>query len=191
MSSDEQRSTPADGPTRQQPPRWLVLGSAALAVAAFVVAATFGIMWWVASSDDAADVAAAREDVVRAASRSVMAYTELDYENLDAYFGRQKEVTTGDLLKQISQSEKTYRKAIEDAKTKVVSTVQDVAVEELNAHEGKASALAMVRTKVTQGDNEGTKVLRLEVEMTRVDDGGQQVWKLSGIGEVPVAGTGQ
>ncbi|PXY32168.1 hypothetical protein [Prauserella muralis] len=190
MSSDEQRSTPADGPTRR-PPRWLVLGSAALAAAAFVVAVTFGIMWWAASSDDTANIAAARENVVRAAGNAVTAYTELDYENLDAYFSRQKEVTTGDLLNQINQSEKTYRKAIEDAKTKVVSTVQDVAVEELNEHEGKASALAMVKTQVKQGDNEGTKVLRLEVEMTRVDDGGDQVWKLSGIGEVPVAGTGQ
>ncbi|WP_235999435.1 hypothetical protein [Qaidamihabitans albus] len=192
--ADEAASEPAAvtaGGDRSSAPRWLLLGTAALAAASFIVAAVFGVMWWVAASDDSADIANARENVVRATGTAVKAFTELDYENPDAYFSRQKEITTGELHKQIGQSEETYRKAIAEAKTKVVSTVQDIAVEELNDHEGKASALATVSNKVTQGETESTKTLRLQVQMTRVDENGEQVWKLSSIGEVPVVGTGQ
>ncbi|EHR48974.1 hypothetical protein SacmaDRAFT_0678 [Saccharomonospora marina XMU15] len=173
------------------PPGWLVPASAAFALAAFVVAAVFAVMWWVASGSDDAEVAGAREDVVRAAGNAVTALTELDYENPDAYFERQKTLATDELRKTIEQSEKSYRDAIAKAKTKVVSTVQDVAVEELNVHEGKASALATVSLDVTQGDKQSTKALRLELQLTRVDENGEQVWKLANMGEVPVVGTGQ
>ncbi|PXY17143.1 hypothetical protein DI005_05010 [Prauserella sp. PE36] len=203
MSSEEPEETrvDAEAPEREPggpeprassgPPRWLLFGSAAFAIAAVVVAAVFGAMWWVAAADDNADVAAAREDVVRVAGQAVTAFTEVDHENLDEYFNRQKSLVTEDLKTQISSAEQTYRKAISDAKTKVVSTVQDVAVEELNEREGVASALATVSTKVTRGQEQGTKTLRLEVQLKRVDDNGEQVWKVSQIGDVPVAATTQ
>ncbi|MFF5986292.1 hypothetical protein [Prauserella flavalba] len=203
MSSDEPEETrvDAEAPEREPgepeprrssgPPRWLLFGSAAFAIAAFLVAAVFGAMWWVAAADDNADVAASREDVVRVAGQAVTAFTEVDYENLDEYFNRQKSLVTEDLKTQISTAEQTYRKAISDAKTKVVSTVQDVAVEELNDREGVASALATVSTKVTRGQEQGTKTLRLEVQLSRVDENGEQVWKVSQIGDVPVAATTQ
>ncbi|MFD2397407.1 hypothetical protein ACFSVJ_12400 [Prauserella oleivorans] len=115
----------------------------------------------------------------------------MDHENLDAYFNRQKEIATGELRDQITQAEQTYRKAISEAKTKVTTTVQDVAVNELNEREGKASALATASTNVTRGQEQGTKTMRLEIQLTRVDEGGEQVWKVSQIGDVPVAATGQ
>lgn len=205
MSSDEQAdhdvwAPPAEGgdsdtassPAHTQgPPRWLVVVSAALALAAFVVAAWFGTSWWIAEADDEAQLAATRDKVASAAHNAVLAYTEVDYRNLDAFFKAQRDVATGELLKMVKSSEKQYRQALEQAKTQVASTVQDVAVEELNAHEGKASALAMVKTDVKQGKNTASKVLRLEVKLTRVDSGGEQVWKLSGIGDVPVAQPGK
>lgn len=191
LPPEEEQATEGRPEGESRMPRYVLLGSAALAVAAFVVAAVFGVMWWAASADESADVASAREDVVQATGNAVAAFTELDYQNPDAYFSRQKEVAIGDLRKQIERSEKTYRKAIADAKTKVVSTIQDVAVSELNTREGKASALATVSNEVTQGGKKSTKTLRLEVQMTRVEQNGEQVWKLSNIGEVPVVGSGQ
>ncbi|MEU6641027.1 hypothetical protein ABZ863_00570 [Saccharomonospora sp. NPDC046836] len=190
MSSDEE---PEGGLRRRpvEPPRWLVLGSAAFAAAGFVAASVFGILWWVAGADGDAGVAASREDVVRVAGQAVTAFTEVDYEDLDGYFGLQKSLATEDLRAQISSAEQTYGKLITDARTKVVSTVQDVAVEELNEREGVASALATVRTEVTRGEDQGSKTLRLEVQLTRVDDNGEQVWKVSQIGDVPVAATSQ
>ncbi|WP_230423152.1 hypothetical protein [Prauserella cavernicola] len=192
---DEKATNPwavaSDDPTSARPPRWLVFGSAAFAAAAFVVAVVFGIMWWAASSGDNADIASSREDAVRVAGQAVTAFTEVDHENLDEYFNRQKSMATEDFKAQITEAEQTYRKAIADAGTKVVSTVQDVAVDELNEREGKATALATVSTQVTRGEEQGTKTLRLEVQLIRVDDNGEQVWKVAQVGDVPVAATSQ
>ncbi|NIH82706.1 hypothetical protein [Amycolatopsis viridis] len=193
MSSDEPREetgeTGVPGPPAEDPAaeatrsRYLVLGSAALAAAALVVAAIFGIQWWVASADDNLALAQARDDVTKAGTTAVKAYTELDYTNPDAYFAQQKAVSTQELADQISATEQNYRQAMADARTKVTTTVQDVGVEELNLHEGKASVLAAISTTITkEGAQPAAKSLRLEVQMTRVGDD----WKVSGIGSVPL-----
>ena len=162
-------------------------GVAELALAALIAAAIFGIQWWVAATDDNADLAASREAVVKAGTNALKAYTEVDYQDLDGFFNRQKAVSDDKMAQQIAQSEPTFRKALQDAKTKVTTNVQDIAVEELDDHEGKASFLAAIDTTVTQGDKTNSKALRLEVSMTRV--GGD--WKLSGIDNVPLVAAGQ
>lgn len=193
MSSDELTvevaGKPADGGT--QLPRWALLGSAAFALAALLAAAVFGVQWWVSASNGNADLAAAREDVIRAGGSAVKAYTEVDYNDLDGFFNRQKAVSDPAMVGQLTQLEPTYRKALSDAKTKVVTTIQDIAVEELNDHDGKASFLAAISTQVSQGTQSSVKALRLEVQMTRVDDNGTQAWKLSGIDNVPLVAAGQ
>ncbi|AIJ20731.1 hypothetical protein [Amycolatopsis methanolica] len=191
MSSDEARTEDAgfpDPPAEDQVAgdklgRYLVLGTAALAAAALIVAGIFGVQWWVASADDNLALAQARDDVVKAGTAAVKAYTELDYTNPDAYFAQQKAVSTQDLVDQITASEQNYRQAMADAKTKVTTTVQDIGVEELDLHGGKASFLAAISTLVAQeGAQPAAKPLRLEVQMTRVGD----EWKVSGIGSVPL-----
>ncbi|TVT45824.1 hypothetical protein FNH05_20325 [Amycolatopsis rhizosphaerae] len=168
--------------------RFLLLGSAGLAAAALIVAAVFGIQWWVASSDDNLPLAQARDEVVHDAGIAVRAYTELDYSNLDAFFQKQLDVSAPEMQNQIKNIEQTYRQAMTDAKTKVTTTVQEIGVEELNEHEGKASLLAAISTLVTKdGQPQVAKPLRLEVQMTRVG----QDWKVSSIGSVPVVTGGQ
>lgn len=177
-----------DGPSRGGPPRWLVPAGAALAAASVLVSAVFGGLWWNAASSDDYERAAARDRVTQAASKGVIAFTELDHKNPDAYFERQKKIVTGDLLKQIENMEKNYREAISKAKTTVASTVQDVAVEKLNTAEGTASALATVSNEITQGERTATKVMRLQIELKRKTEDGKQVWKVSNLGEVPAVG---
>ncbi|WET80253.1 hypothetical protein P3102_03100 [Amycolatopsis sp. QT-25] len=167
--------------------RTLVLGAAAFALAAFVAAVIFGVMWAVAEADDNADLARSRDEVIKAGGTAIKAYTEVDFENLNDFFERQKAVSDDKMAEQLKQLEPTYRKALGDAKTKVVTTIQDIAVEELDDHEGKASFLAAISTQVTQGDKASSKALRLEVSMTRVGD----EWKLSGIDNVPLVAAGQ
>lgn len=167
--------------------RTLVLGAAALALAGLIAAAIFGVQWWVAAADDNAGLAASREAVVKAGTNALKAYTEVDYQDLDGFFTRQKAVSDETMAQQITQSEPTFRKALADAKTKVATDVQDIAVEELDDHEGKASFLAAINTTVTQGDKSSAKALRLEVSMTRVGTD----WKLSGIDNVPLVAAGQ
>ncbi|HWD04236.1 MAG TPA: hypothetical protein VG674_17500 [Amycolatopsis sp.] len=168
-------------------PRTWLLGAGAFALAAFVVAVVFGIMWWVAGTGDNAALAKARDAVEDAGRNAVKAYTEVDYQHLDDVFARQKAVSDADMAKQIDQLKPTYGKALTDAKTKVTTTVQDIAVEELDDHEGKASFLAAITTDVSQGDKTASKALRLEVSMTRVGND----WKLSGIDNVPLVAPGQ
>ncbi|WP_326568085.1 hypothetical protein VSH64_40840 [Amycolatopsis rhabdoformis] len=168
-------------------PRVWLFGAGGFALAAFVVAVVFGIMWWVAGTGDNAALAQSRDDVVKAGANAVKAYTEVDYEHLDDVFNRQKSVSDSDMAKQIDQLKPTYGKALTDAKTKVTTTVQDIAVEELDDHEGKASFLAAITTNVTQGAQTSAKALRLEVSMTRVGND----WKLSGIDNVPLVAAGQ
>jgi Mce-associated membrane protein len=198
MSSDEQAAAavadPGEDPagaTEARPPesssRILVLGAAALALAALIAAVIFGIQWWVAATDDNAGLAASRDAVVKAGTNALKAYTEVDYTDLDGVVARQKAVSDDKMAQQIDQSAPTFRKALTDAKTKVTTDVQDIAVEELDDHEGKASFLAAIATNVSQGDKTGAKSLRLEVSMTRVGE----EWKLSGIDSVPLVAAGQ
>jgi Mce-associated membrane protein len=194
MSSDESTAVaeaeePAPAIPSKEPSssRILVLGAAALALAALIAAAIFGVQWWVAENDDNAGLAASREAVVKAGTNALKAYTEVDYTDLDGFFARQKSVSDDKMSQQIDQSAPTFRKALADAKTKVATDVQDIAVEELDDHEGKASFLAAIATTVTQGDKSSAKPLRLEVSMTRVGED----WKLSGIDSVPLVAAGQ
>ncbi|MDT7798430.1 MAG: Mce-associated rane protein [Actinomycetota bacterium] len=184
---EEESSGATKVPSNESSSRILVLGAAALALAALIAAILFGVMWWVAANDDNADLAASREAVVKAGTNALKAYTEVDYQDLDGFFARQKSVSDATMSQQIDQSAPTFRKALSDAKTKVTTDVQDIAVEELDDHEGKASFLAAIATTVTQGDKSSAKPLRLEVSMTRVGDD----WKLSGIDSVPLVAAGQ
>jgi len=167
--------------------RTLVLGAALFALAGLIAAAVFGVMWWAAAADDNATLANSRDAVAKAGVSAIKAYTEVDFEHLDDFFGRQKAVSDDKMGQQLAQLEPTYRKALTDAKTKVTTNVFDVAVEELDDHEGKASFLAAITTHVTQGDKSSDKPLRLEVSMTRVGE----EWKLSGIDNVPLVAAGQ
>lgn len=183
----------AERPARPGPPRALVFVAAALASAALVVAVVFGALWQSAASSDDVEIAESREAVVATASKAVVAFTGLDSENPDEYFRRQKEIATGRLLEEIAKTEQEYREPISKAGTRVESRVADVAVEELNVHEGKALALAVVELDVTQKQDSGTKTLRMQLQLERdpnAGDAGHQPWKVSGISPVPYGASG-
>jgi Mce-associated membrane protein len=192
MSSDESRDEVQEVPGRPEPEstlsRYLVLGTAGLAAAALIVAAVFGIQWWSASGDDNLALAKARDQVVQQGAVAVKAFTELDYTNPDALFQKQIDLSTGNFQTQLKNSEQTYRQALADAKTKVTTTVQDIGVEELDQHQGKATFLAAISTRVVRdGQQPAIKPLRLEVTMARVG----QDWKVADMGSVPLISGGQ
>ena len=91
------------------------------------------------------------------------------------------------MQQQLKQTQTTFSQQLSAAKTKVSTTIQDIAVEELDDHQGKASFLAAITTLVTQGTTSANKALRLEVQMTRIGSD----WKLSGIDSVPLVSSGQ
>lgn len=199
-TDDAERTEPDDvddaRTPRSGPSRVLVFLGLALALASLVVAVVFGVMWRSAAGSDDVRIAESREAVVAAAGTAVVAFTGLDSEQPDEYFRRQKEIATGDLLKEIEATEQQYREAISQAKTTVDAQVADVAVEELNVHEGKALALAVVELTITQEKDSGTKTLRMQLHLER-DRGGadsdgssEQAWKVSGISPVEYGASG-
>ncbi|MGW9476702.1 hypothetical protein ACWGRK_00875 [Saccharomonospora azurea] len=199
-TDDAERTEPDDvddaRTPRSGPSRVLVFLGLALALASLVVAVVFGEMWRRAADSDDVRIAESREAVVAAAGTAVVAFTGLDSEKPDEYFRRQKEIATGDLLKEIEATEQQYREAISQAKTTVDAQVADVAVEELNVHEGKALALAVVELTITQEKDSGTKTLRMQLHLER-DRGGadsdgssEQAWKVSGISPVEYGASG-
>ncbi|MEW2499402.1 hypothetical protein ACQPXB_03875 [Amycolatopsis sp. CA-161197] len=189
-SASETTSHAAASPAKRSlpgSPRVWLFGAGAFALAAFVVAVVFGIMWWVAGTGENADLAKSRDDVVKAGAAAVEAYTTVDYTNLNEYFDHQKAVSDTNMAQQIDAGRATYSKALTDSKVKVTATVQDIAVEELDDHEGKASFLAAITTTNSAGGQTSSKALRLEASMTRVGS----EWKLSGIDSVPLVASGQ
>lgn len=202
-AADEATDDDVDEPEQDEPeqadtksnrrgplPKRLLLGSAALALAAFIVAAVFGVLWLVTATGDRAELAASRDEVIDTARKGVQAVTEVDYQNPDKYFERSKAVSTDEFAKQLTKAEDSFRKMLSQAKVKVETDVQDVAVQQLNDHEGTATFLAVARTEVTTADKSRTKVMRLKGQAERVSTGGSQEWKLSGLSPVPVVGSG-
>lgn len=169
----------------------LVFGSAALAAAAIIAAGVFGVLWWIAASGENAELANTRDDIVRVGTSAVQAFTELDYTKPDEYFDRSAAASTDELAKQINAGREANKKAMVEAKTTASTKVLDIAVAELNQHEGKASFLAAIQVTVTQGEKSSVKPMRVEVQMDRVEEDGEQVWKVSGISQVPVVGAAQ
>ncbi|WP_020668444.1 hypothetical protein [Amycolatopsis nigrescens] len=171
-------------------PRRLVFGAAALATAAFLAAALFGVLWGVAAADDNANRAAEREDVVRVGSAAVLAFTQLDFNRPDEFFDQQVKAATKEIGEQINAGREANKKTLAEAKTVATTKILDLAVDELNGDEGKARFLAAIQVDVKQGDKSSTKPMRLEVTMSRIDENGSQVWKVSGIEQVPVVSAG-
>lgn len=166
------------------PPRWLVLGSAAFAFAAFVVAAFFGVQWWSSVGGDDVEIAQAREKVAATTHEAVLAFTNLDHENIDGYFAAQKELATPELGEEIAEIDEKFREALVDSEAKVTATVQDVAVEELNLHAGKASVLATVQsTSRMKGQDDLSKNMRLQIQLERMPVDGEQRWLVATLSE--------
>lgn len=190
--SAQSAASPAaeDGSRRTSPAtsKKLFIGAAALAGAAFIAAVVFGVWWIVASSGDDAEFANSRDEVAKEGASAIKAFTELDYTKPDEFFDRSVSVSTGDIRDQVQQSREQNKKIMIDAKSAANTKVLDVAVDELNEREGKARFLASIQVTVKQGEQSSVKPLRLEVQMTRVDEDGEQSWKLSGIDPVPVVG---
>src|SRR5699024_175434 len=98
--------------------RRVLYGAAALAIAAFLVAAVFGVMWPIAASGEDASLATSRDDVTDAADDAIRAVTEIDYKDPDQFFERSQAVSTEEFGKQLTQTEDRFRKILSKVKTR-------------------------------------------------------------------------
>ncbi|KHF45090.1 hypothetical protein [Saccharomonospora viridis] len=181
-------------PTRSGPPRPLLFTVAALASAALVVAIVFGVMWRNAAGSDELKIAEARDEVTATANRAAAVFLEFDHTRSDELLAERKKLSTDEMSEEIDETEQEWRDSIEEAQLKTVATVQDVAVEELNVHEGKARALAVVQIEVTNKQGSFTNVERLQLELEREQQGdesdGDRQWKVSALANVQYGASG-
>lgn len=156
------------------------------AAVAFVAAVLFGVLWWSAASGDQAEISSARDEASAAAQGAIAAFTQFDYRQPEEYANSQIAVSTDEWAKQIEPNKKRLSEVIAKSKQVATSKILDIAVDELNAHEGKASVIASLEATVTRGEENATKRIRIQVDMTRVDG----VWKVAGIDQVSVVPPG-
>ncbi|AHH99748.1 hypothetical protein GCM10010174_16760 [Kutzneria viridogrisea] len=164
-----------------------VLITAALAVAATLVAAWFGWSWWSAAHDESAAFSRDRDQVLRVGEQAVVGMNTLDYRSVQPGLASWQSLTTGDLHDQLVRDNPSYVSKIQEAKTATTAKLVDAAVTELDQHAGRAAVLAVLDITVTpQQGQPVTKRNRFQGQLTRTDAG----WKLSALGQVPV-GTAQ
>ncbi len=189
VSAAEQGESSAPGKARtsalaRQP---VFLVASVLVVVGLVAAVTFGILWWVKSSSDAAQNATARDEVVAAAEQAISAFAEVDYQNPDKYRNQQVAVSTDELAQHVKDGWKQARQVIVKAQRSSEVKFFDIAVEELNAYEGTASAIASSEVTLSFEDQSAKLPRRWRAQLKRVDG----EWKLSDIELIPIPRTQQ
>lgn len=184
-ASAEQRedgSTPAKPSSSFIASKKAFLVVLAINVVAFGVAAVFGVLWWTTTAGDKPEVAEARDGVITAASRAIRAFTQFDHEDLNQFRTNQMAVSTEDMQSQIEQTWPNLREEVVKSRRSASTTIFDIAVDELNVGDGKASVIAALEVRVDDAGETVKKRIRIQAQMERVEDS----WKLAGIGQVPV-----
>lgn len=184
-------STPqADGPEKGARARLkaapLVLAFTSLA---FIAAVVFGLLWWSSASSDEYKTADARDQIVDAARKGVMAFYDFDAAHLDQWRQRQKDAATSKLFNDTGKNWDTTKGTM--AKTGLAAKVRvlDAGVYQLNLDDSKPSATAMVAAEVTTTAKSmpSNKVrMRFLVPLQREND----QWRISDLQKVPETGAG-
>jgi Mce-associated membrane protein len=158
--------------------RTIVIIAVVLVVIALGFAGWFGVSWYSAATDDSNTYSQTREEVRAIGSSAISTLTTLDYQNVDAGLDQWQEVSTGVVHDEFVKNRETNKGAIQNAKTKTTAKVLETAVTDLNTQQKTAKIIAAVEATVTQeGQQPGTKRMRLEAVLTETDEG----WKVSEI----------
>lgn len=167
-------------PVRRHP---LVLAAVALLVLCAGAAVWFGIAWLRAGTDDALDVARARDNAVRAGEQAVITFHTMDYRSVDANLDRWVAASTGDMLAQLERGRASGKSVIEQSQRISTATVYSTAVIDLNDTTGTATVISAVHQKITEAgaDKPVDKYLRVQAALQRVSADGEDRWLLSGL----------
>ncbi|CRK57222.1 hypothetical protein [Alloactinosynnema sp. L-07] len=155
-----------------------------LGVVFVVLAAVFagwgGWTLWQAGRPFDAEVA--RDAALQAGRSGVATLTTLDYQSIDAGFGRWLEVSAGPLREELSSAQDASKQQIAKAKTVTTGTVLEAAVTELDVTVGTARVIAAVEIVVRpEVGEQAAKRSRFQADLARTDTG----WKLTGLAQVP------
>jgi Mce-associated membrane protein len=173
------RSTPR--PPRRRFAPTPVTALAALVALAALAALFFGGRWALAATDDGLELAAEREVVLTEARQAAINFNSLDHRDVAAGLDRWEQSSTGMLLDEFRANRAEYEQVVTQALRVTEAEVRDAAVSELDAVSGRARVLLAMDVEVhAQGQQPLTSRQRLQLEMTRTDQG----WKASRVAPV-------
>ncbi|QGV77623.1 hypothetical protein [Streptomyces ficellus] len=164
----------------------LLPAAAALALLAAGGAGWGGWSWYAAAHDESTAYATTRDEVLAAGEQAVQNMNTLDHRDLRRGLDTWQGSATGDLLAQLTEGRPEFERRIQQAKTVTHAKVLAGAVTELDTRAGRAGVMVALRITVTPPKGTpAAKESRMLGELTRTPGG----WKLSALGQAPVAGT--
>ncbi len=176
-----QQKDPDPAPSRRRPAITPVRALAVLVALAAIAALFFGGRWVLALNDEGLALAAQREAVLVDARQAAINLNTLDYRNVAPGLDLWEQTSTGTLLDEFRANRAEYEQVVTQARRVTVATVPDAAVAELDVRAGTARVLVAVDVEVRpEGQNPVVTRQRLELEMTRTDQG----WKASRVAPV-------
>ncbi|OZM80513.1 hypothetical protein [Pseudonocardia sp. MH-G8] len=172
---------------RRRPALTPVTALAALVALAAVVALFFGGRFVLALGDEGLELAAQREAALVDGRQAAINLNSLDHTNVAAGLDLWEQTSTGTLLDEFRAHRAEYEQVVTQARRVTVATVKDAAVAELDVRAGIARVLVGLDVEVRpEGQDPVMTRQRLELEMTRTDDG----WKASRVAPVRTPNSG-
>lgn len=159
--------------------------SVALPLVAAVFAGWSGWSWHGASHSAALAANRARDNALQAGEQAVQNFNTLDYRKVRQGLNLWEQSSTGGLRAEIVAGHAQFEQQVVQARTVTSAQILDAALTSLDIRAGTATIIVAVQVTVTPAH--GAPVIkqnRLEGVLTRTPDG----WKLSALGQVPVAG---
>lgn len=133
-----------------------------------------------ARSDDL-EFARTRDEVAEFARHAVAVMNTMDHRTVDEDLAAWAEVSAGTLREEVTNLGEDRRKQLADARSVTEGEVLSLAVRELDARAGTATALAAVKVSVSTGGQDATnRYQRFEAALNRTDQG----WRLTDLARV-------
>lgn len=180
QAEPEGAAAAASAPRTGNGPLWAAVGLVA-AAAAYLIVAT--VIYFVGSTSSASKAANARDDAVVAARIDIATLQTLDYKNVRPGLQKWLNVTTGSFHDSIAQAIDAKASQIAAAKRVTVGKVVAVALTDLDAAHGTASAIATVDLTITPAGGKSA-LERNRYRATLKQDHG--TWKIADLSLVQV-----
>ncbi|GAA5146727.1 hypothetical protein GCM10023321_06600 [Pseudonocardia eucalypti] len=152
-----------------------------------VGAVALGVFWWNAGHGSTAQAAQARGVALDAAGRIAVNLQTLDAGAVEQGLTAWEDSATGALLEEFQRNRKRYAEDLRKAQSSTTARLVNAAIADLDAPNGRATAIASVDVTRTSSANGApktpvTKRIRVQMELVRVSD---TVWKADAAGPVP------
>ena len=148
-----------------------------------VLPALVGLAVWLWAQSRQADMRAERDAdraVLNAATRQVIAFKSVDYQNIDEHFAAVEEGATGEFLEQFQAFEKQLRAALEKSRSVEVPSIPKDGVALVERGEDTARVIVIVNSTLTTASSPEPQPRHVRIGLTLERHGDE--WLTSELG---------